>query len=178
MSIQPRNIAQAAAGLLAGALVSLPAAAQDDAGDGDFMEVTRMSMEISRDIAEGAVEACREKGYQVTAAVADREGNPQVVMRDVYAPEVSYRIAKEKAFTAVSFSVDTHQLIQDREDVGATLNHMDDLLFADGGLIVETGNGQLVGAVGVSGAPGGDIDRDCAQAGIDAVSDRLEFAGM
>jgi uncharacterized protein GlcG (DUF336 family) len=160
--------------VLAGMATSGAVSAQE----GDFMDVTRMSMEISRDIAQGAVEACRSKGYQVTAAVVDRNGDPQVVMRDVYAPEVSYRIAKRKARTAVEFSVDTHQLLQNREGVGATLNHVEGLLFADGGLIIETGGGSLVGAVGVSGAPGGEIDRACAQAGIDAVSDRLQFGGM
>ena len=158
-----------AAGLTAG-----PVSAQE----GDFMDVTRMSMEMSRDIAQGAVAECRNKGYQVTAAVVDRNGDPQVVMRDVYAPEVSYRIAKRKARTAVEFSSDTHQVIQNREGIGATLNHVEGLLFADGGLIIETGGGALVGAVGVSGAPGGEIDRSCAQAGIDAVSERLQFGGM
>jgi len=160
---------------LVAAVVSTPAMAQES---GDFMEVKRMSMELSRDIAQAAVTECRDKGYQVTAAVVDRNGTPQVVMRDVYAPEVSYRIAKEKAYTAVEFSANTHDVIQSREGIGDTLNHVKGLLFADGGLIIETGSGTIVGAVGVSGAPGGDIDRSCAQAGLDAVSDRLQFAGM
>jgi uncharacterized protein GlcG (DUF336 family) len=155
-------------------LTAAPAMAQE----GDFMDVTRMSMELSRDIAEAAVKECRNKGYQVTAAVVDRNGDPQVVMRDVYAPEVSYRIAKKKAYTAVEFSANTHEVIQNREGIGTTLNHVKGLLFADGGLLIETGGGSLVGAVGVSGAPGGEIDRACAQAGIDAVSERLQFGGM
>jgi len=160
---------------LMAALMASPAFAQEE---GDFMEVKRMSMELSRDIAQAAVKECRNKGYQVTAAVVDRNGTPQVVMRDVYAPEVSYRIAKQKAYTAVEFSADTHEVLQNRGDIGGTLNHVGRLLFADGGLIVETGGGSIVGAVGVSGAPEGEIDRSCAQAGLDAVSDRLQFAGM
>lgn len=152
-----------------------PAGAQEGQ---DVMEVQRMSMELSRDIAEAAVKECRDQGYQVTAAVVDRNGTAQVVMRDVYAPEVSYTIAKKKAYTAVEFSANTHEVVQNREGIGATLNHVEGLLFADGGLLVETGGGSVVGAVGVSGAPGGDIDRSCAQAGLDAVSDRLQFAGM
>lgn len=160
--------------LFAGALAT-PALAQ---GGGDFMDVKRMSMELSADIAQAAVTACRDKGYQVTAAVVDRNGTAQVVMRDVYAPEVSYRIAKKKAYTAVEFSANTHEVVQNREGIGATLNHVEGLLFADGGLLIETGSGSLVGAVGVSGAPGGDIDRACAQAGLDAVSERLQFGGM
>lgn len=158
------------------AVVGAPSAGAQEGQD--LMQVQRMSMELSRDIAEAAVKECRDQGYQVTAAVVDRNGTPQVVMRDVYAPEVSYRIAKKKAYTAVEFSANTHEVVQNREGIGATLNHVEGLLFADGGLLVETGGGSVVGAVGVSGAPGGDIDRSCAQAGLDAVSDRLQFAGM
>jgi uncharacterized protein GlcG (DUF336 family) len=166
---------------LAGALLAsavaigagpVPAAAED------VVKVERMSMELARDIAQGAVEACREEGYQVTAAVVDRTGDPQVVMRDVYAPEMSFRIARKKAYTAVMFSVDTVDLLGNRPDAGATMNHVEGVLFAEGGRLVETGGGAILGAVGVSGAPGGDIDARCAQAGIDGVSERLQFAGM
>jgi uncharacterized protein GlcG (DUF336 family) len=44
-----------------------------------------------------------------------------------------------------------------------------------GGLMVETGAGDLVGGIGVSGAPGPDIDDVCAQAGLDAVADQIAF---
>jgi len=169
-----KSFAAFIAGFAALTVTPLAAAQEDQA----VMEVQRMSMELSRDIAEAAVKECRDQGYQVTAAVVDRNGTAQVVMRDVYAPEVSYRIAKEKAYTAVEFSANTHEVIQNREGIGDTLNHVDGLLFADGGLLIETGGGSVVGAVGVSGAPGGDIDRSCAQAGLDAVSERLQFAGM
>ncbi|MEF8793976.1 GlcG/HbpS family heme-binding protein [Thiohalorhabdus sp.] len=155
--------------------ITASAGAQEDQA---VMKVERMSMELSGDIAEAAVKACRDQGYQVTAAVVDRNGNAQVVMRDVYAPEVSYRIAKDKAYTAVEFSVNTHEVLQNREGIGNTLNHVDGLLFSAGGLIVETGGGSIIGGVGVSGAPEGEIDRKCAQAGLDAVSERLQFAGM
>lgn len=144
----------------------------------DVVEVQRMSMEIASKVAKEAVETCRDIGYQITAVVADRNGHPQVSMRDVYAPEVSYRIAKKKAFTAASFSADTSSVMENREGLGDTLNHVDGLLFLPGGLVIQTGGSKIVGAVGVSGAPSGDIDRKCAQAGIDAVSERLQFAGM
>lgn len=159
---------------LAGPVTS--AGAQE--GKQDFLSVKRMSMELARDIAEAAVKACREKGYQVTAAVVDRNGDTQVTMRDVYAPEVSLGIARQKAYTAVMFSVSTGELENNRPEAGATLNHVDDLLFARGGLPIETGSGSMVGAVGVSGAPGGDIDESCAQNGLDAVAERLQFGGL
>ncbi len=55
------------------------------AADPDLIQVKRMSMELARDIAQGAVDACREEGYQVSAVVVDRSGIEQVVLRDVNA---------------------------------------------------------------------------------------------
>lgn len=168
--------------LLALAVVALGAggvwASAVPAAEQDVVTVERMSMGLARDIAQGAVAACREKGYQVTAAVVDRAGDPQVIMRDVYAPEVSYRIAKQKAYTAVMFTAATAEVLRSREGIGGTMNHVEGLLFAAGGIPVETGGGSMIGAVGVSGAPGGDIDASCAQAGLDAVADRLQFGGL
>ncbi len=160
---------------LASAVTPSPGAAEEEQ---DIVQVERMSMGLARDIAQGAVAACREKGYQVTAAVVDRSGDPQVVMRDVYAPEVSYRIAKQKAYTAIMFSAATGEVLQRRGEIGDTLNHVDRLLFGAGGIPVETGGGSLIGAVGVSGAPGGDIDASCAKGGLEAVADRLQFGGL
>lgn len=159
----------------AGLALAGPATAQSN---GDFMSVKRMSMGLAGDIAQAAVEACRDEGYQVTAAVLDRNGQPQVVMRDVYAPEVSYPIAKRKAYTAIEFSMDTGVTLENRPNIGQALNHMDKVLFLEGGRVIETGAGEQVGAVGVSGAPDSEIDANCAQAGLDAVSDRLQFGGM
>ncbi|MFA9460774.1 GlcG/HbpS family heme-binding protein [Thiohalorhabdus sp. Cl-TMA] len=160
------------------ACLLLPFGAQAQTAGQDFMSVKRMSMELARDIAQAAVKACRDKGYQVTAAVVDRNGDTQVVMRDVYAPEVSLRIAKQKAYTSVMFSVSTKELEASRPEAGSTLNHVEGLLFARGALPIEMGSGTMVGAVGVSGAPGGDIDEACAQKGLDAVAERLQFGGM
>ena len=44
-----------------------------------------------------------------------------------------------------------------------------------GGLMVLDGEGSLVAGIGVSGAPGGTLDEECAQAGIDAIEDLIAF---
>ena len=158
--------------LAAGLTLALatPAMGQGD----DLVDTKRMGMGLAKDIAKTAVTTCREKGYQVTAAVVDRSGQLQALLRDVYAPAVSVGIAQEKAATAAMFSVPSGEL---PEDAAASLNHVDTVLALTGGLPIEAG-GSLVGGVGVSGAPDSRIDEECAQAGLDAVSDRLQFGGL
>lgn len=154
--------------------VAAPATAQERS---DFVEMKHMAMELARDIAEGAVQACRERGYQVTAVVVDRSGDTQALLRDVYAPRMTMEIAKEKAGAVILSGTASADLDESRADIAAELDHLDEVLTLAGALPIET-QGSLAGAVGVSGAPGGDIDAECAQAGLDAVADRLQFGGL
>jgi uncharacterized protein GlcG (DUF336 family) len=155
--------------LLAAALAAAPVTAQD------VISLKGMSMELAGDIARGAVLACREMGYQVSAVVLDRGGAPQAVMRDTLASRFTIDIAQRKANAVVLSGVGTGEFLANRPDLTPVLNHMEDLLILEGGLPVRTA-GTLIGAIGVSGAPGGNIDVRCAQAGLDAVAERLEFA--
>ena len=145
------------------------------AGAADLVTVKRMSLELARDIAQGAVEHCRETGYQAAAVVVDREGGTQVVLRDTLAPRFTVQIARDKANGVVLARVDSGEFRRNREDIRMEMNHVDDVLVLEGALPVEVA-GTLVGAVGVSGAPGGDLDAACAAAGIAAVQERLDFA--
>jgi uncharacterized protein GlcG (DUF336 family) len=140
----------------------------------DVIGVKAMSLELARDIARGAVEACRKEGYQVSVVVVDRSAVPQVIMRDVYASRFTIDIAQRKANAVVLSGVSTQELGANRPDVAALLNHVDGLLVLQGGLPIRAA-GSLLGAVGVSGSPGGDIDERCAQKGLDGVAERLEF---
>lgn len=162
--------------LLAMALC-LPLPAQAAQGQSDLVSVQRMSMELARDIAQGALKACRDQGYQVSAVVVDRSGDTQALLRDVYAPRMTMEIAKEKAGAVILSGTASAALDENRSDIAADLNHLDEVLTMAGGLPIEA-QGSLVGAVAVSGAPGGDIDAECAQAGLDQVADRLQFGGL
>jgi uncharacterized protein GlcG (DUF336 family) len=157
--------------VLALAATTQPAPAQD------LVKVQRMSMDLALDIAQGAVKACREQGYQVSAVVVDRGGDPQAILRDVYAPRMTLEIAREKAGAVILSGTSSAQLDRSRNDIAAELDHLDEVLTLAGGLPVEA-QGTLVGAVAVSGAPGGDIDAECAQAGLDGVAERLQFGGL
>ncbi|MFA9461056.1 GlcG/HbpS family heme-binding protein [Thiohalorhabdus sp. Cl-TMA] len=143
----------------------------------DLVNVKRMSMELAQDIAEGAVKACRKKGYQVSAVVLDRGGDMQAMLRDVYAPRMTIDIARQKAGAVILSGASSAQLDRNRSDIASDLNHLEEVLTMAGGLPIES-QGSLVGAVAVSGAPGGDIDAECAQASLDKVADRLQFGGL
>jgi len=150
-------------------LLALPAVA------GDVINVKLMTLELARDIAQGAIDACRKDGYQVSVVVADRSGRTQVVMRDVFANQYLTQLALGKANAVILSNTSSGELRKNRADIADELNLLDDLLVLDGGLPIQVA-GSLIGAVGVSGAPGGDKDAACAQHGIDAVQERLDFA--
>jgi uncharacterized protein GlcG (DUF336 family) len=141
----------------------------------DVVNVKLMTLDLAVDIAQGAIDACREEGYQISVVVVDRSGRTQVVMRDVFANQYMTQLAQAKANAVVLSNTSSSALRKNRADIAAELNLLDDLLVLDGGLPV-TVAGSMIGAVGVSGAPGGDKDEACAQRGIDGVQERLDFA--
>jgi uncharacterized protein GlcG (DUF336 family) len=149
--------------------LTLPAVA------GDVVNVKLMTLELARDIAMGAVDACRKDGYQVSVVVVDRSGRSQVVMRDVFANQYMTQLAQGKANAVILSGTGSGELRINRADIADELNLLDDLLVLDGGLPIRVA-GSVIGAVGVSGAPGGDLDAACAQRGIDSVQERLDFA--
>ncbi|MEN8205753.1 MAG: heme-binding protein [Pseudomonadota bacterium] len=141
----------------------------------DIVNVKLMTLDLAVDIAQGAIDTCREDGYRISVVVVDRSGRVQVVMRDVFANQYMTQLAQAKANAVVLSNTSSSALRKNRADIAAELNLLDDLLVLDGGLPV-TLAGSMIGAVGVSGAPGGDKDEACAQRGIDSVQERLDFA--
>lgn len=142
--------------------------------DADVLQVRRMSASLARDIADAAVTACRDKGYQVSAVVVDRDGLVQAVLRDVFASRFTMEIAEHKANAVILSGIDSRQFRANRADVREEMNHVSGVLMLAGGVPIEAA-GALLGAVGVSGAAGGDEDARCATAGVDAVRDRLQL---
>lgn len=161
--------------ILTAALVTTLSKPPEVRADAAVINIKAISLEIAQDIAQGAVDACRKEGYQVSVVVVDRSAVPQVVLRDVYASRFAIDIAQRKANAVILAGVSTREFAANRADLTPKLNHLDDLLILRGGLPVRVA-GAMAGAVGVSGAPGGDIDERCAQSGLDKVSERLEFA--
>ena len=153
-------------------LATPPASAGDDA----VVVYKSLSPEIALEAAQAAMKKCRDNGFQIAVAVVDRFGQPQVMLRDRYAGLPAPDTAVSKAYTALSFRAATSDLAKSirsgQLDAGlARLAHVATLA---GGVTIESG-GTLLGGIGVSGAPGGDKDEECAKAGLDAVRDKIDF---
>jgi len=157
-------------------LLAAGAAAQAQEESEALVTFSSMKPEIAVKLAEATMESCREEGAQIAVAVVDRFGVLQVMLRDRFAGAHTPETARRKAWTAVSFRSDTLTLSETTkpgsEAYGA--NFITEALMLGGGVPVEA-QGGIVGGVGVSGAPGGEMDDACARAGIDAVAGDLEF---
>ena len=159
-------------------LVGMPVtmATAQDSDDGALVTFKAMKTDIALKLAQATLAYCRDAGYQVAVTVVDRSGVTQVALRDRYAGSHTIETSWRKAWTAASFRTDTltfGQLSKAGEAL-AGIRHVSNVMAVGGGIPVEAA-GALVGAVGVSGAPGGDLDHECAQAGIDEVAIDLEF---
>jgi len=137
--------------------------------------VRRMTMELAVDVARATIQSCRDAGYQASAAVVDRTGVVQVVMRDTLANRFTLRAAEDKANAVILSGVDSSEFRANRQDIRPEINEIDGVLMMDGGVAIVAA-GSIIGAVGVSGAPGGDKDELCARAGLESVQERLDFA--
>jgi uncharacterized protein GlcG (DUF336 family) len=138
--------------------------------------VRLLTPETALKAAQGALAKCRADGYQVTVAVVDRSGVLQVLLRDRFAGPHTPDMATAKAWTAVSFRIDTSRLAEETQ-AGKQMSgvrHRPGVVAVGGGRIIE-GKGSLLGGIGVSGAPGGDRDDACASAGISQIQDSVEY---
>jgi uncharacterized protein GlcG (DUF336 family) len=135
--------------------------------------IKRLSLDAALKIAQGAVHACRARGVQAGVTVVDRDGTPQVMLRDTLAPPITETIGKMKAVTAVNFSAPTSALA---DRANTPIGRVPGLVMSPGGIPIEVG-GTIVGGVGVSGAPDGKTDEECAAMGAKPVIEDLELGG-
>jgi uncharacterized protein GlcG (DUF336 family) len=154
------------------ALGAAPAVAGDEA----LVIYKSLSPEVALEAAQAALKKCRDNGFQIAVAVVDRFGQPQVMLRDRFAGLPAPDTAVAKAYTALSFRAATTDLSKSIKSgqLDAGLARLPRVSMLGGGLMIEAA-GTLLGGIGVSGAPGGDKDDECAKAGIDAIQDKLDF---
>lgn len=141
-----------------------------------LVPIQRLSLDMAMKMAQATIEACRKEGVQIAVTVVDRGGHPQVVLRDVLAMDLTLRISQQKAYTAMSFNSPTSNLTG-RFKGSYSVPKVEGLVIAAGGLPV-TAAGNIIGGIGVSGAPSGETDERCAKAGLDAVAMDLEMANF
>jgi uncharacterized protein GlcG (DUF336 family) len=135
-----------------------------------------MTPEVAQKAVTAAMQHCRDKGYQVGVAVVDRSGTLVSYVRDRFAGPHTVDMAINKAWTAVSFKTPTLDLAQETQPGKpmSGIRALPRVIAAGGGVPIET-SGSLLGAIAVSGAPGGDLDEVCAKAGIKAIEDQIDF---
>jgi uncharacterized protein GlcG (DUF336 family) len=137
------------------------------------VNIKRLSLDTALRIGNAAIDKCRKEGVQITVTVIDRGGDAQVVLRDTLATDITIPISKMKAYTAMSFNSPTSAL-EDRFKGAYSVPKIDEFMIHPGGIPINIG-GNIMGGIGVSGAPSGATDEACAKAGLAAVQDDLEM---
>jgi uncharacterized protein GlcG (DUF336 family) len=135
-----------------------------------------LTPETALKAATAALEDCRKRGFQVAVAVVDRSGVAQAMVRDRFAGPHTPDTAVGKGWTAISFRTDTLEFAKATQagQPSSGIRQLPRVVAVGGGVMIESG-GAIVGAIGVSGAPGGAEDEACAKAGIAAIRDALDF---
>ena len=141
----------------------------------DVVSDKSIGMELARDIANEAIMACRKDGYHISAVVVDRHAIMRAALRDDLASRFTLEIAERKANMTVMAWTDSGRFKNARSDIRQELNHINGLIVMTGGVKIIAGGFNL-GAIGVSGAPGGEKDEACAKKALDKLQERIEFS--
>jgi uncharacterized protein GlcG (DUF336 family) len=134
-----------------------------------------MSLELANQIAAVGVAACQEKGYAVAVTVVDRDGSVRAVQRADNAGPHTLDSSRAKAYTSASAKNSTLAMMEaaQKNPAAANLVYMPGFLLLGGGVPIKAGN-EVIGAVGIGGAPGGHLDEQCALAALDKIKDALK----
>jgi uncharacterized protein GlcG (DUF336 family) len=150
---------------LAGTLVST--------AHGQLLTHSDLSYSIAKTIAEAAIESCEAKGFHVSAAVVDRDGETIVALRGDNAAPHTMENARRKAYTALSFRTSTTEYAKRYASDNPVVRQqvtLPNVIAIPGGLPIKVGD-EVIGGAGISGSPG--VDEPCVQAGLDKVADLL-----
>jgi uncharacterized protein GlcG (DUF336 family) len=133
-----------------------------------------LSTDAALEAATAALKQCRQDGFQVVVTVLDQAGRTKVVVSDDRGRLHTVEHSLRKAYTALTYrtsSAEYGQRVASTPTAAGTL-HLEKITTAAGGLPIRAGN-DVVGAIGVSGSPGGDKDEVCAKAGIEKIATGL-----
>jgi uncharacterized protein GlcG (DUF336 family) len=134
----------------------------------------RVSSVMAGELVAGAVAACKDQGYNVTATLVDIDGVRQAMLRGDGAGIATLDVSNDKAYTAMTTRTDTGVLVERAKTTPPSQIVLKEphMLLAQGAIVIKIGE-EYVAALGVSGAPGGDKDEACARAALDKITDRL-----
>ncbi len=133
-----------------------------------------LTASIAITIAQTAIETCKANGYAVSATVVGRNGEIIVQVRGDDTPPHTMENSFRKAYTARTLRSPSGALADRvKADPTTPYVHLTNIIAFRGALPIKV-DGQVIGAAGASGAPGGDKDEACVKAGIDKVADQLK----
>ena len=133
-----------------------------------------LSLHTALAIAQTAYDTCSGQGYHVSVTIVGREGEVLVQLRGDNAPPHTVENSFRKAYTARTFRVPSGEIVKRLKDnPQLALIHLTNVIAAQGALPIMIGE-EVIGAAGVSGAPGGEKDEACVKSGIDKVADQLK----
>ncbi|MFP2468643.1 GlcG/HbpS family heme-binding protein [Pseudescherichia vulneris] len=140
------------------------------AAQAESLSQKNISLAQANSLAQEAIKSCTANNYQVTVTVVDRAGVVKAVQRTDNAGPHTVKASEMKAFTALSMKNASGKVMEAAQSNAGAQNLRDipGLLLLAGGLPVKDGN-EVIGAIGVGGAPGGNLDEACAQAALDNV---------
>lgn len=163
--------------VMAGLLAAAPGVQAEDEAP-PVVKIPTLGAEVSSDLARSAYDACTAMGHRVAVAVVARDGKLVAFLRNPDSSPHTIEVAKRKAWSANTFRTATANL-QALSAEDRFMENIPGALIIGGGMPINIG-GFHYGAVGVSGAPGqerpGDLDDECAIAGIEAITDTVEMA--
>ena len=163
------------------ALVLVAGAAATGAQAQGIVTTHKLSAALANQLVGDSVAACAQKGYPVVAVVVDLDGVRQAVLRGDGAPIHSMDNAYYKAYTIASLGLsrkeETTKQIADRMAKNPPTNvpqtQLPNVTYAQGAIAIMAG-GSTIGGLGVSGAPGGQFDEECARAALAKIKDRVK----
>jgi uncharacterized protein GlcG (DUF336 family) len=164
---QPRFLPRLALAVVASAVMAAPAVPQQ------VLTQKVLSADVALAVAQGALEKCRADGYRVTIAVIDTNNLMKLFVRDDGSGIVSFDLARRKAFTALAFKRNSSEQVKIWRAAQQPVYVPPEAAAGAGGVPIRVGD-EVIGAVGISGAPNGDLDEACALAGIAKVADKLK----
>ena len=142
----------------------------------DLVTTRNISLALASESATAAIAQCLKDGFRATVTVVDSGGQIKAVMRADGAGPHTVDSSRRKAYTALSVGGSTGDLdtfLRERSPSSFGLRFVEQMLPLPGGLAIRAGD-EVVGAIGVGGAPGGDKDERCARAGIETIQGRLK----
>jgi uncharacterized protein GlcG (DUF336 family) len=137
------------------------------------LSIQRLHADLAVKAAQATIAHCRKQGLSVAVTIIDRGGHVQATIRDTLAMPITVPISKQKAYAAMNFNSPTSEL-EGRFTSPFSPAKLDGLIMSAGGLPINAAS-SILGGIGVSGAPSGATDQECAQAGLDAINADLEM---